>query len=175
MAEEFIINSKEIESKINQLLPSQGGFGTGVDFSASTMVIPIVDLTESAEGSNFREDLQTAFSLTSITSFSVENASSTIINNTGYFRVFGNFSGLSNSSTTDLCTFSITDGLVTKNIQQFRVQVNSSNRINLIQPFDFVIKLEAGDSVIATSNRANNFLVGNTRQIATKEGELVNP
>jgi hypothetical protein len=64
---------------------------------------------------------------------------------------------------------------VTKNIQQFRVQVNSSNRINLIQPFDFVIKLEAGDSVIATSNRANNFLVGNTRQIATKEGELVNP
>ena len=63
MAQEFTINSSAIESKINQLLPSQGGFGAGVDFSASTMVIPIVDLTESAEGSDVRQDLQTAFSL----------------------------------------------------------------------------------------------------------------
>ena len=36
MAEEFIINSNAIETKINQLLPSQGGFGAGVDFSAIT-------------------------------------------------------------------------------------------------------------------------------------------
>ena len=50
MAEEFIIKSEAIEDKINQLLPSQGGFQAGVDFSASTMVIPIVDLTETAEG-----------------------------------------------------------------------------------------------------------------------------
>ena len=34
MAEEFIINSRTIEDKINQLLPSQGGFGAGIDFSA---------------------------------------------------------------------------------------------------------------------------------------------
>ena len=46
MAQEFTINSESIESKINQLLPSQGGKGAGIDFSASTMVIPIVDLTE---------------------------------------------------------------------------------------------------------------------------------
>ena len=59
MAQEFTIKSKDIEDKINQLLPSQGGFQPGVDFSASTMVIPIVDLTETAEGSNVREDLQT--------------------------------------------------------------------------------------------------------------------
>ena len=60
MAQEFVINSEAIESKINQLLPSQGGFGAGVDFSASTMVIPIVDLTETASGSALRQDLQTS-------------------------------------------------------------------------------------------------------------------
>ena len=62
MAEEFIIKSQDIEDKINQLLPSQGGFQAGVDFSASTMVIPIVDLTETAEGSSLRQDLQSSIS-----------------------------------------------------------------------------------------------------------------
>ena len=68
MAEEFTIKSEQIEAKINQLLPSQGGYGAGLDFSASTMVIPIVDLTETAEGSQLRQDLQTAFSYNSATS-----------------------------------------------------------------------------------------------------------
>ena len=66
MAQEFTIKSEAIESKINQLLPTQGGFQPGVDFSASTMVIPIVDLTETAEGSSLRQDLQSALSLTPI-------------------------------------------------------------------------------------------------------------
>ena len=33
MAQEFTIKSQDIEDKINQLLPSQGGFQPGVDFS----------------------------------------------------------------------------------------------------------------------------------------------
>ena len=51
MGQEFVIKSPQIEDKINQLLPSQAGQAAGVDFSASTTVIPIVDLTETAEGS----------------------------------------------------------------------------------------------------------------------------
>ena len=62
MAQEFTIKSKAIEDKVNQLLPTQGGYGAGVDFSASTMVIPVVDLTESAEGGTTRQDLQSALS-----------------------------------------------------------------------------------------------------------------
>ena len=46
MAQEFTINSTKLEDKINQLFPRQGGFGAGVDLSASTQIIPIVDLTE---------------------------------------------------------------------------------------------------------------------------------
>ena len=71
MGQEFIIKSQDLEDKINQLLPSQGGFQAGVDLSASTQIIPIVDLTETAEGSNVRQDLQTALSLKSCTSFIV--------------------------------------------------------------------------------------------------------
>ena len=71
MAQEFTIKSQDIEDKINQLLPSQGGQGAGIDFSASTMVIPVVDLTETAEGSSLRQDLQTSLSLTAMTTFSI--------------------------------------------------------------------------------------------------------
>ena len=33
MAQEFAIKSQDIEDKINQLLPSQGGQGAGIDFT----------------------------------------------------------------------------------------------------------------------------------------------
>ena len=48
---EYFINSQELENKVRNLLPSQGGAGAGFDLSASTQIIPIIDLTESAEGS----------------------------------------------------------------------------------------------------------------------------
>ena len=69
--QQFRVNSTTIEDKFNSLLPSQGGQGAGVDLSASTMVIPIIDLTESAEGSTLREDLQSSFSLTSANAFDI--------------------------------------------------------------------------------------------------------
>ena len=86
MGQEFIIKSTALEDKINQLLPSHGGTGAGVDLSASTTIIPIVDLTECAEGSDVRIDLQTALSHDSITSFNISNATTTIVNTTGYFN-----------------------------------------------------------------------------------------
>ena len=78
MGQEFFINSQELEDKIRQLLPSQGGKGAGFDLSASTQIVPIIDLTESAEGSNLRQDLQTALSFDSSTTFSVSNTTTTI-------------------------------------------------------------------------------------------------
>ena len=81
MAQEYFINNQTLQSKIDQLLPSQGGAGAGVDLSASTQIIPIVDLTESAEGSNLREDLQKALTIQT-TSATASNATTTAITNT---------------------------------------------------------------------------------------------
>ena len=78
MGQEFFIKSADLESKIRELLPSQGGLGAGFDLSASTQIVPIVDLTESAEGSNVRADLQTALSFNDITSFDVGNTIQTL-------------------------------------------------------------------------------------------------
>ena len=174
MGQEFIIKSQILEDKVNQLLPSQGGFQAGVDLSASTTIIPIVDLTESAEGSNLRVDLQSALSLTAITAFSVSNTTSTLINTTGYFRIFGSFNSL-NASADRNASIQITDGTTTKKFIEFKVVATSAEKTNIVQNYDLIAFLEAGDSVTATSNAGDTFLIGCTRQLADLAGNLVNP
>lgn len=170
MAQEFTIKSEAIESKINQLLPTQGGFQPGIDFSASTMVIPVVDLTETAEGSGLREDLQKSLSLTSITAFRINNASNTtIINTTGYYRVFGTSRVYSNNVT----NFKLTDGLTSKTFLEFEPSIGVVDYETTL--FDFIVFLAAGDSLTGTATSANSVLSGSTRQIADISGNLVNP
>ena len=174
MAQEFTINSATIESKINQLLPSQGGSGAGVDFSASTMVIPIVDLTESAEGSSLRQDLQTSLSLSSVTSFNVANTTTTIINTTGYFRVFG-MCNLNRASSAGAETrFTLSDGSTDKILYKCEVDDEAGTEFNCI-PFDFNVFLEAGHLLKVFVSTAESNCIGVTRQISDISGNLVNP
>lgn len=175
MGQEFTINSPTIESTINDLLPSQGGYGAGIDFSASTMIIPIIDVTPAADGSTLlREDLQTSFSLTSITSFDVNNATTTIINTTGYFRVFGNLITREGSASGYNDTIQLTDGTTTKTILSFR-EYGSATQLKNVTSFDFIVFIPAGDSLQMVSGNVLSFLRGCTRQIADISGTLVNP
>lgn len=169
MGSEYFINSQELEDKVRDLLPSQGGAGAGFDLSASTQIIPIIDLTESAEGSNVRQDLQTALSFNTGTSFNIRNATNTvIINTTGYYRVFGtSVSGQLQSN------FNLFDGTTTKQIALYGLAANTI--YPFVINFDFVVFLSAGDSLRGTSASLTNYLSGVTRQIADISGNLVNP
>ena len=165
---------EELEDKIRQLLPSQGGAGAGFDLSASTQIVPIIDLTESAEGSNVREDLQTAMSFNSITPFNVANTTTTIVNNTGYFRVFGTAS-LQAFSGQELGKFELNDGTTDKILNQYTIDTNASTVNSFLLNFDFIVFLGAGDSLKATSTDSSLIMAGSTRQIADITGALVNP
>lgn len=167
MGQEFVIKSTTLEDKINQLLPSQGGAQAGVDLSASTTIIPIVDLTESAEGSALRQDLQTSFSLTSVSSFSVSNTTTDLITTTGYFRVFGNVS-LNGSGDAKI---QITDGTTTKDLF---VCFGSASSLEHI-PFEFNVFMAAGTTLKALSTVSGISVEVITRQIADISGNLVNP
>lgn len=174
MAQEFTINSSAIESKINQLLPSQGGFGAGIDFSASTMVIPIVDLTETAEGSDVRADLQTALSFKTATAFKVSNNTNTIVNTTGYWRIIGSCTLNGNAGGTEENEIIINDGVTSKIVWSS----NSGNVGAVFQTslnIDFVVFLEAGHVLNMKTTNTNNILSGSVRQIADINGNLVNP
>lgn len=165
MAQEFFINSSRLEDKVKNLLPSQGGAGAGFDLSASTQIIPIIDLTESAEGSELRADLQSALSFSSVTFTSITGSTETIINNTGYWRVFGqSYVNGGNSE------FFLSDGVTDTRI--FRLRSTAAIAENFI--FDFIVKLAAGESLKGTTSGGNNLDTA-TRQLATIAGELVDP
>ena len=172
MTQQFRIESEDLRDKLNRLLPSQNRGSIGVDLSGSTTIIPIVDLTETAEGSNLRQDLQTSFSLTNITHTSVSGATSTLVNTTGYYRVFGS-AGLYAKTT---ATFKITDGVTTKNVLVLQgTNLSSGADVQQCVTYDFLVKLEAGDSLQATSSSGNNIIKVTTRQIADVSGNLINP
>ena len=173
MAQEFTINSSAIETKINQLLPSQGGFGAGVDFSASTMVIPIIDLTESAEGSVLRQDLQTAFSHDTVTQVNVTNSDTTIANTPGYYRLNVVMNGISSSTGSNECYVFLFDGTTNKFGQG--IALPSPAGVQQSIQFDCVYCLEAGDSLKIRSTNGNTRVFGFVRQIADISGNLTSP
>ena len=174
MAQEYFINSATLEEKVRKILPSQGGAEAGFDLSASTQIIPIVDLTESSEGSTLREDLQTSFSHDAITSTVVAGASNTVlINNTGYWRVFGNFYGTVGATSSNVDNINLFDGATAKNV--WSAQVGQGFNDGVLMSFDFNVFLGAGDSLRCTSNNVSQRFHIATRQLATIDGTLVNP
>jgi hypothetical protein len=175
MGQEFFINSQTLQDKVSSLLPSQGGAGAGVDLSASTTIIPIVDLTESAQGSNLRQDLQTAFSHGGVTTFEVQNQTTTLLSQTGYFRIFGTTSlERTNTANGSQALFILNDGVSDKVINKIVMTDTTTSEVVLL-PFDFTIFLAPQDSFKVQAINNATRIIGCTRQVASITGELVNP
>jgi len=173
MGQEFFINSQALEDKIRTSLPSQGGAGAGLDLSASTQIIPIIDLTETATGSVLRQDLQSSLSFNSATTFSVQATTVDQITNTGYWRVIG----VSNVITRAAGSFNqifINDGASDKVILSHSLPATSTFALTSIT-FDFIVFLEAGHTLKIQSFTSDSTINGSTRQIAALDGTLTNP
>ena len=168
MAQEFTINSEVIESKINSLLPSQGGYGAGIDFSASTMIIPIIDLTATASGDTLRTDLQRSVSFNNATVIAVNGTAQTVANTAGYYNIRGGVAMTNRSSGSQTFNISLTDGATTKIIYAFNnPNYGSSNKVCVDINLD--VFLGSGDSCICTAG-VQVFFDGYVRQIASIDG-----
>ena len=172
MAQEFTIKSNAIEDKINQLLPSQGGFQPGIDFSASTMVIPIVDLTETAEGSALRLDLQKAFTQTNVTFQETNNTTDTPINTTGYWLTEIQCATTGDNTNVMRSQVIVNDGTTDKVIFSFAFPNTTGNAA--IEK-TLIIKLSAGESIKQTTNQPGAIISVSYRQVADINGNLINP
>lgn len=170
MAQEFFINSQSLENKVRQLLPSQGGLGQGFDLSASTQIIPIIDLTESAEGSNLRQDLQKASSFNDITAYSATTGTNTIINNTGYFQIIGSYTGYTGSVAD--ASIILNDGSSTKTLIRYAISASGYNS-QIHNNFVHMVFLGAGHTLQISAS--NIQVYGSFRQIASIDGTLTDP
>ena len=174
MGQEFVIKNTLLEDKVNQLLPSQGGAAAGVDLSASTMIVPVVNLTEAAEGSTLRQDLQRSLSLSSITNFSVTNTTTTVLNTTGYYFFSGSYGG-NTTTVSQNGVISITDGTTTKEIVNFLIPSKSPTEPQANIQFEFNVLVKAGESITVQSSGSTMTIRGLFRQIADLSQNLINP
>jgi len=165
------VTSEALQLKLRQLLPSQQGFGT--DLSASDTIIPVIDLTAAAEGSDVPENLQTAIAFGSQTAFAARNSTVAVANTAGFFRIFGTASMLSNGSATSAARFDFDDGSTTKVV--WSLQIGATATHPLSESYDFVAYLNAGETISAVSNGSGTFNNGSVRQIADINGTLVQP
>ena len=164
--EVITVTSETLQSKIRQLLPSQMGFGS--DLAAQNVIVPIIDLTASAEGSDVSQNLQTAFAFGSQTSGSTSNTTDTIINTTGFYRIL--VSGYAAAS--GLGTIDLSDGVTDKTIWRIVGPTGGSTTKN--EYFDAIIFLAAGESLKTTAN-ATTIMAYTSRQIADVNGTLIQP
>jgi hypothetical protein len=166
------VTSEALQQQIRNLLPSQEGFGT--DLMAQNVIVPVIDLTGAAEGSTVPQNLQTAHSFASGTSVFAQNATVTIANTAGFWRITGLMQQINNGSTAADCSITASDGLSTKTV--FRSVGIGTNSDTLSQyAVDFVAFLESGDTWSAVSTNGQSPISLFVRQIADVNGNLVNP
>jgi len=159
-----------LETQVAALLPSVAGYGGNL--RSTNTIIPVVDLTAAAEGSNVPESLQQAIAFGSQTAFAANNSSVVVANTPGFYRIFA-ASQMKSSSGDVSNSFTMTDGISVKTIweQKFRAGTGAEAALNI----DFIVFLDAGESITAVSNANNAYLLGSSRQVATNDGTLVTP
>lgn len=173
MAQVRPVTSEALEAQIRALLPSQNGFTE--DLQASNVIMPIIDLTSAAGGTNVPEYQSQALAFGSQTVFSVNNTTTTLANTPGFWRLLGTLASDANSPVaSNIGSLQLTDGLSTKTILQSRNRATTANIITTIVPFDLIVFLGTGESISAVAATTCN-IVGSYRQIADVNGTVVNP
>ena len=169
----FQFRKEAIEEDLNSNFPSQGQGNPPLYYSLSEVVVPTYSINNVAEGTSLPENLQTAWDFS--TGFnSVTNASTTIINNPGFWKVDLTAGTIDAFVSNDMSIF-ITDGLSNKKIWQFDFVSFAGNQIEATTEDSFVVFLRSGDSLVAKSPAVYATVNVWYRQIADVNGNLVNP
>ncbi len=166
------VTSESLQATIRRLLPSQEGFGT--DLMAQNVIVPIIDLTATAEGSSLPFELQTASSFDDVNAFRAANSTDVIANTAGFWKIIYAVTMAHNTTKNLIATIQLSDGLSTKNLWQAENYSSPDVGTNDFQGELFVY-LNAGESVSAISNDSEVFVLGSAIQVADTLGVLSNP
>lgn len=172
MAQVTGVVSEALQAKVRALLPSQQGFTE--DLQAQNVIVPIIDLTETASGSTLRQDLQTALNLGGATTFRVTGTTSTVISTTGFYSITFVSTINAGNNQVKINNISITDGTTTKAVFEHNVNTTATQPGSSTTQGNFVFYLNSGESMTIFTN-SDCCMAGSVRQIADLNGNLVNP
>ena len=168
------LTDESLEKRFRDTFRSQGGAELVDDLYASGVIVPVVDFTSAAEGSQLGQNLQTAWDFSTGHS-TVVNTTTTLISTSGFWQVDLNCVFIQQTSAKNAFLV-IDDGTTQKIVWELNsVSVSSVSEGSAAIENKFVVFLRAGDSLKASSNLNAIILDVWYRQIATVTGDLVNP
>ena len=172
MAQIIDITSEALQATIRRLLPSQRGFGE--DLQAQNVIVPVIDLTPTAEGSSLPLELTNAAAFGSNTFVNVENNTVVGPNSAGFWRCIGTCTAFSATTGQATSEVKLNDGSTHKTLFSLSIQ-GSGTPAFVSEAFDLIVFLRSGDSVDITSSASRNVVRMSYRQIADVNGNLLNP
>ena len=164
------ITSEALQATVRRLLPSQQGFGE--DLQASNVIQPIIDLTPTAEGTQLREDLQTAQALGSQTSFNINNTNTVIVNTPGFWEI-SSWNALRDNFG-DYILHTLQDGIASKEIYGIVPNSGSGSGNTVGTILNYTVFLDT-DEFVQINVGASSFCRGSVRQIADRYGNYTLP
>jgi hypothetical protein len=165
------ITSEALEAAYRALTPSQSGFTQ--DLQASNTIIPVLDLTADASGTNVPEYQQQSLAFGSQTAFDVSNTTTSLSSTPGFYRIVG-VASVRNANVNTTAYFSLSDGLTSKKVWGLEMYTDSVVNYGVV-PFDLSVFLAAGESISAITDSVVAIMIGSIRQTADVNGVPVNP
>jgi|DEB0MinimDraft_6_1074348.scaffolds.fasta_scaffold81755_1 hypothetical protein len=176
MPEITTITSESLQAEVRRLLPSQRGFGQ--DLEAQNVIVPIVDLTPTAEGSALREDLQTAYSFDAISTATRFNSPGTtvLVDTPGFWKYSTIMSLLTDTTASSrIVQMFLQKGGSTNALHQLANSADSSGENPQQVLVEGVVFLESGASLQINSSGVDTFIRSIAIPIADVNGNLINP
>ena len=168
------VTDEALEKKFRDTFKSQGGAELVDDLYAQGVIVPIVDFTAAAQGSELRSDLQTAWDFA--TGYAnVTNTTTSLTVTPGFWRVNLNASVQDPSGSVEMRVF-LQDGAGTgKIIWEYNVPASSATGAVTITPTPFTVFVRSGDLLRVNTNSTLAIIDVWYRQVADVSGNLVNP
>ena len=168
------VTDESLEKKFRDTFKSQSGAALVNDLYASGTIVPIVDFTAAAQGSELRSDLQKAWDFATGNDLCT-NTTTTFVSTPGFYKV-GLTLTIQDPSSAVFGRVYIEDGAATeKVIWKYSVHASTATGAVAVAPPEFTVFLRSGDSLKAQTDSGLVKIELWYRQIADVSGNLVNP
>ena len=170
------LTDEALEKRFRDTFRSQGGAELVDDLYASGVIVPVVDFTQAAEGSQLPQNLQNAWDF-STGQDQVNNTTTNLISTAGFWLVDLTVTTIltNAASVLNLGRIEINDGASSKQVWAISTFVSGTQQRATAVEQQFVVYLRSGDTLRAVSTSVFTTIDVWYRQIATANGDLVNP
>lgn len=170
------VTDEALEKRFRDTFKAQGGAELVDDLYAQGVIVPIVDFTAAATGQQLAQNLQTAWDFSTGNYQNLTGTYTDVITSSGFWQVDVNYAGFDAGAARSSAIIRINDGSTTKPVWAFTsAQSTPTDAITVVMENSFVVFLRAGDTLEAKAQGTSASLDIWYRQIATVNGDLVNP